>query len=200
MIKAILFDVGGVIVTHGSQIDSFAKIFRTNDKEKLWKNINHLVGPLCSGDISEAEYWKRVAKSENINPSDIPENLWNLNYAETTIVDQDILLFIKTLRKKYKTILISNTLKAHAEINIKRGVFEHFDDVVNSFEVHLSKDTIEIFNLALKRNKLTPDECIFIDDIQKFLDIGNSIGIKGVLYQNIIQLKNDLNNLGIVEI
>ena len=200
MIKAILFDAGGVIVTHGSQIDSFAKIFKTNDKEKLWKNINHLVGPLCSGEISEVEYWKRVSKSENINPSEVPDNLWNLNYAESTVVNKDVLLLIKNLRNKYKTILISNTLKAHAEINVKRGVFEYFDDVVNSYEVHLSKDTIRIFNLALKRNKLLPEECIFIDDIQKFLDIANSIGIKGILYKNIFQLKNDLNKLGTVEI
>lgn len=197
MIKAIIFDAGGVIVEHANQLDEFAKVFKSKDKERLWETINHSLGPLCEGEISEEEFWKEIAEIENTNPNSIPENLWLRKYEESTNIDREIINLIKKLRSNYKTIMISNTIKPHVIINKKRGLFDDFDDVILSNEVHLSKDSREIFELALKRNKLEPNECIFIDDIQKFVDIANSMGMKGILYKDSNQLKNDLENLDI---
>ena len=198
MLKAIIFDAGGVIIEQGSQLDEFAKIFKPKNKQEFWEKINHYVGPLCKGEISEKEYWRKIAESENVDPKNIPENLWVKNYEETTNVNENVVGLIKSLRTKYKTILISNTIKPHVEINKKRKVFEDFDDVLNSNEVHLSKDTTAIFKLALKRNNLIAEECIFIDDIQKFVDIAISIGIQGILFKNINQLKKELLSLGVI--
>ena len=94
-------------------------------------------------------------------------------------------------------ILISNTIKAHVEVNKKRGLFDNFDDVLNSNEVHLSKNTPEIFKLALKRNQLDAKECVFIDDIQRFVEIAESLGCKGILFKNVRQLKNELKGSGV---
>lgn len=118
-------------------------------------------------------------------------------YEETTRIKPAVIELIKNLRKKYKMILISNTIKPHVWVNRRRGLFENFDDVLNSNEVHLSKDTPEIFKLALKRNQLEAKECVFIDDIQKFVEIAESLGIKGILFKNISQLKNELKDFGV---
>ncbi|MBU2638889.1 MAG: HAD family phosphatase [Nanoarchaeota archaeon] len=198
MIKAILFDAGGVIIKSGNQINIFAKIFRAKNKHKLWEKINHYVGPLCAGKMSEKEYWKIIAKSEGIDPKNIPDNLWAKNYGKTTKIDHKMMALIKSLRKQYKTILISNTIRPHVIINKKRGLFDNFDDVINSNEVHLSKDTKSIFQLALKRNHLKAEECIFIDDIQKFVDIAKSAGIPGICFRNVSQLKKELSRLGML--
>lgn len=195
MIKAIMFDAGGVVIEQGSQLDKFAKIFKPKNKQEFWEKINHFVGPLCKGEISEKEYWKRLAEFENIDPKIIPQNLWTNGYEETTKIKKEVIDLIKGLRRTYKMILISNTIKPHVDINRKRGLFENFDDVVNSNEVHLSKDTPAIFKLALKRNQLYAEECIFIDDIQKFVEIANSIGIHGILFKNVYQLKKELVSL-----
>ncbi|MEW6610516.1 MAG: HAD family phosphatase [Patescibacteria group bacterium] len=197
MIKAIMFDAGGVIIEQGDQLDEFAKIFKPKDKQEFWKKINHFAGLLCKGEISESEYWKRLAESEGVNPDIIPQKLWTKGYEETTKVNKDVIDLIKRLHKTYKMILISNTIKPHVDINKKRGLFENFDDVLNSNEIHLSKDTPEIFQLALNRNQLNAEECIFIDDIQKFVDIANSLGIKGILFKDIYQLKKELVSLGV---
>jgi len=197
MIKAIIFDAGGVVIKQGNQLDEFAKIFKPKNKQAFWNKINHFVGPLCKGEISEKEYWRRIAESENVDPETAPQNLWVKSYEETTRVDESVVDLIKSLRKNYKIILVSNTIKPHVAINKKRKLFENFDDVFNSNEVHLSKDTPEIFRLALKRNQLDAEECIFIDDIQKFVEIANSIGIHGILFNNINQLKKELVSLGV---
>ncbi|OGK22856.1 hypothetical protein A3C98_04190 [Candidatus Roizmanbacteria bacterium RIFCSPHIGHO2_02_FULL_37_15] len=197
MIKAIIFDAGGVVVEQGKQLNEFAKIFKPKSKQEFWKKINHFVGPLCKGDISESEYWRRIAKTENIDPRIIPSNLWMKGYEETTRIKPGVIEVIKNLRKKYKMILISNTIKAHVEVNKKRGLFDNFDDVLNSNEVHLSKNTPEIFKLALKRNQLDAKECVFIDDIQRFVEIAESLGCKGILFKNVRQLKNELKGSGV---
>jgi putative hydrolase of the HAD superfamily len=197
MIKAVIFDAGGVIVSMGSQLDEFVKIFKPKNREKFWKKINDYVGSLSSGEITEQKYWERIAKSENINIRNVPSNLWETNYEKGTKINKDIISLIKNLRKKYKTILLSNTIEPHVRINKKRRLFDSFDDVINSNEVHLSKNTTKIFKLALDRNKLKPEESVFIDDIQNFLDIAKSIGIKGILFKDVGQLKKELNNLGI---
>ncbi|MDD4877669.1 MAG: HAD family phosphatase [Candidatus Nanoarchaeia archaeon] len=198
MIKAMLFDAGGVIVKTGNQISMFARIFRPKNKQKLWEKINHYNGPLCAGKMSEKEYWRIIAKSEGIDPGKIPDNLWAKNYEKTTKIDPKMVSLLKRLRKRYKTILISNTIKPHVIINKKRGLFDNFDDVINSNEVHLSKDTKAIFKLALKRNHLKAKECIFIDDIQKFVDIAKSAGIHGIRFRNVRQLKKELSRLGVL--
>lgn len=197
MIKTIIFDAGGVVIEQGKQLDEFAKIFKPKNKKEFWKKINHFVGPLCTEEISESEYWRRIAESENVDPKIIPSNLWIKGYEETTRVNPSVVKLIKSLRKKYKMILISNTIKPHVDINRKRGLFENFDDVLNSNEVHLSKDTPEIFKLALKRNQLDANECVFIDDIQRFVKIAKSLGIKCILFKNVGQLKNELRDFGV---
>jgi putative hydrolase of the HAD superfamily len=197
MIKAIIFDAGGVVIEQGKQLDEFAKIFKPKNKQEFWEKINHLVGPLCKGEISENEYWRRLAESENVDPRIIPANLWMKGYEETTRIKPSAIELIKNLRKKHKIILISNTIKPHVQVNRRRGLFGNFDDVLNSNEVHLSKDTAEIFKLALKRNQLDAKECVFIDDIQRFVKIAGSIGIKGILFKNVSQLKNELKDFGV---
>jgi len=197
MIKAILFDAGGVVISAGSQLDKLAKIFKPKNRKEFWKKINEFIGPLCTGKITEQEYWERISKSENFDIKKVPPNLWATDYEKITEINKELISLINNLRRKYKVILVSNTMEVHARINKKRGLFDNFDDVINSNEVHLSKDTPEIFKLTLERNKLKPEECIFIDDIQKFLDVANSIGIKGILFKNVEQLKTELNNLGI---
>lgn len=196
-IKAIIFDAGGVVIDPGKQLDEFTKVFKPKNKKKFWEKINHYLGPLCTGEMSEGEFWNIIAKSENFDPEKVPPNLWVKNYEENNKINAAVVSLIKNLRKKYKTILVSNTIEPHVKVNRRRGLFDNFDDVLNSNEVNLSKDTAEIFKLALKRNKLLPKECIFIDDIQKFLNVANSLGIRGILFKNMRQLKKDLANLGV---
>lgn len=197
IIKAIIFDAGGVVIDPGKQLDEFTKIFKPKNQQKFWEKINNYLGPLCIGEMSEQEFWTIIAKSENFDPKKVPPNLWVRNYEENNRINKNVVALVKELRKKYRTILVSNTIEPHVKINRRRGLFDHFDDVLNSNEVHFSKDDVEIFKLALQRNKLNAKECIFIDDIQKFLDIASSIGIRGILFKNTGQLKKGLANFGV---
>jgi epoxide hydrolase-like predicted phosphatase len=196
--KAIIFDAGGVIIDHKQHLKKLIKIFNPKDKKQFWININKYSGDLSVNKISEKEYWKIIAKLEGKNPKDIPNNLWEIDYEKLTKINKKIINLIKRLKKNYKTILISNTLKSHAKINRKRGLFDYFDDILNSCDVGLTKENPQIFYLAVKRNNLNFNECIFIDDVETFLNVASKLGIKTILFKNFNQLVNELANLGVI--
>ena len=67
-----------------------------------------------------------------------------------------------------------------------------FDDVVLSCEVNLKKTSDEIFNLALSRINVKPEEAIFVDDREVNLKVASELGIKSILYTSIENLQKEL--------
>lgn len=198
MIKVIIFDAGGVIVDCKPILNKFIRIFKPKNLDLFWEEINLKAILMCRGEMSEKDYWKEIAKSIGVKDmSKIPDNLWTKDYDKLTHIDKDVLNLIDKLRKNYKTALISNTFAPHANINRKRGLFDHFDVTILSHEVKLTKENKDIFLIALKKLKVKAEECIFIDDIQKFIDTANSLGMKGILFKNLTQLKKELEQLRI---
>jgi len=61
MIKAILFDSGGVVINHKLLVKKLIKIFKPENKEKFWNHVNIAVIPLCKNKISEELFWKNFA-------------------------------------------------------------------------------------------------------------------------------------------
>ncbi len=198
MIQAIIFDAGGVLVKCDEQIKEFIRIIRPKDKVQFRRNLDLFSTPLCRCEITQKEYLRRIAKSEGIDYEEIPKDLLIKNYEKLTRVNKQVLNLIKKLKRKFKIILISDTIAPHAKINKRRGLFDIFDDVILSNEVKLTKDSEKIFQLALKKNKLKPQECIFIDDVQEFVNNAKGLGIKAICFRDFAKLKRDLANFGII--
>ncbi|MGI9535401.1 MAG: HAD-IA family hydrolase [Thermodesulfobacteriota bacterium] len=66
--------------------------------------------------------------------------------------------------KKYKLVVVSNFDSRVYDVCKQMGIYHYFDDFVISSEAGYAKPSIEIFQLALKRNSLNPDQCIHIGD------------------------------------
>jgi len=56
-----------------------------------------------------------------------------------------------------------------------------FDDVVISAAVGLRKPDPAIWHLACDRLDVAPDRCVFVDDLQRNLDVASSLGMATVL-------------------
>ncbi|MBI2659589.1 HAD-IA family hydrolase [Candidatus Woesearchaeota archaeon] len=191
MIKAILFDSGGVIVDQRLWFERLNKIFRPKNKKKFWREINIEAIPLCKNLISEKVFWKRIAKLNKKDIKKIPKNLWRLGYENLTKVKHDVLAIAQKLKKKYKIGIVSNSIAYHEKINKKRGTYNLFDAVILSHKVGLTKNNKKIFFLAAKKLKVKPKECIFIDDVKDFVDVAKSVGMAGIVFKNSKQLKSD---------
>lgn len=126
---------------------------------------------------------------------DILRDLWIKDYRELISINKKVQRIVESLKESYKIGMISNIISEHASINKKLGVFDMYDVVILSNEVKLTKDKKEIFLLTAEKLKVLPQECIFVDDIEKFVNVANSVGMKAILYKSPSQLQKELTSL-----
>lgn len=68
------------------------------------------------------------------------------------------------------------------------------DGSIFSYTVKTIKPEPEIFKILLDRYELMADECVFIDDCLQNIEGATRVGIHGIHFKNITQVKKDLKN------
>ena len=96
--------------------------------------------------------------------------------------------WIRSLKAKYKLILLSNTSSIHAErfIQVQLGpegqnLFSLFDQVNYSFEMGLVKPDPLIYHQVLQVNSLVAEDVLFFDDNLANINSAKAIGIDAYL-------------------
>ena len=125
------------------------------------------------------------------------KNYYTKEFEKYTGFNDDVVEIVKELKKKFILAVLSNTYEYHAKLNEKDPRFRLFDLIIFSHRVGMRKPDREIYKHILKRLNIKPDECIFIDDLPKNVEAAKNMGIKGILFQNAEQLKEDLKKLGV---
>jgi len=80
----------------------------------------------------------------------------------------------------YKLIILTNIeTKQYMPLLIQRfpHVFQPFDDIIASGDIHLVKPDPTFFTYALEKHALTPDECIYFDDQLENITSAEALGI-----------------------
>ncbi len=198
MIRAIIFDLGGVILTHKVEvtIKILAEVFKIDESETL-DLFKELEDDWVKGKISAkylAGIFKKKFKSKR--PLSNVIKYWVKLYEERTELNRELMAIIDELRKKYKIYLMTNTTDIHHKLNSTRGIFEHFDKVFASFIVGKRKPDDDFYKHLLDQIKLKPRECIFVDDRKENLDAPKQLGMKTVLFKNNKNLIKDLEKFG----
>ena len=97
--------------------------------------------------------------------------------------NQPVIDLYKTLKGRYRLILLSNTDPLRFGF-----VREHFpdilffDDYVLSYEVKALKPDPRIYREAMKRAAVPPASCVFIDDLEENISGAAALGLKAILY------------------
>ena len=160
MIKALIFDFGGVVTDRGyllwmkEEIPNF-------EKNKLF--YNDLSDKYDLGIITHKEFTEIIAKESGIGKDVIWEKIFN-----KIKVNSELLIIINRLKKKYKIALLTNFHhKPLSELFIKYDLEKYFDLKVISSLHKLHKPDSKIFKKILRLLNIKPEEAIFIDDSQK---------------------------------
>ena len=96
------------------------------------------------------------------------------------------LSFLKTLAKKYKLYLLSNTNDIHlAAVNNllkqetgKESIDDLFTKAYYSHKINLRKPNADIFEFIAKDAGIDPQETLFIDDLENNIETAASLGFK----------------------
>jgi putative hydrolase of the HAD superfamily len=93
-------------------------------------------------------------------------------------------LSVASLKPLLKIWLISNTNAEHwAAVRARYRVVDQLDGVVLSHEVGLRKPDPAIFQLALARAGVKPQEVFYADDLEQNVEAAKALGMHTFLYR-----------------
>ena len=183
-IKAIIFDVGGVLVNtkdHGPREQLAAKV---------GLSLNELYAAVFGSDtwnlaqtgvITNDEHWQAVGRRLGFDWPNETNTFRSLFFAGDQL-DRELIALIQQWHANYKIALLSN-----AAANLRRWIEQEweipgntFDEIVISAEEGIIKPAPEIYHIALNRLGIVPHQAIFVDDLLENVQAAQSLGIHAI--------------------
>lgn len=187
MIKAVIFDCFGVLVE--SSYEPFKRTYFKGD-QRLIDAFLEVEDRSSRGEITLDEAEIEFAKLADIPLEQCASELAMNPRNET------LLAFIQNeLKPRFKIAMLSNVAKDRMQELFTPEDITIFDDVVLSFQVGVAKPDPRIFHLAAERLGVEPSECLFVDDLEKYLVGAREAGMQTIRYVDFEQVRQELRNM-----
>lgn len=196
-IKAVLFDVGGVLV-------------RTVDHtgRQYWEErlglahggaeaivLNSEMGHRAQrGEISTDELWQWVGGYLNLgaNLDQFRHDFWRGD-----CVDEELVELLTRIKPNYRTAVISNATDALLHSLESYKLLSYFDLIVGSAFEGIMKPNPSIYQRALSRLQIHPQEAVFIDDSPANVEGARNVGMTAIHFTPALDLPGELIHLGL---
>jgi putative hydrolase of the HAD superfamily len=198
MITTLIFDWGGVL-TVGRHTASIIRIIEKNNNLPEGSAsfvVDEFMKPLNRNEVTFEQFTEGINQKLGINIS--LEEMEKI-FDDAIIPNEELINSLIELKKRYRLILFSNNNEPTIEIlrSKHNELLTLFDKVYFSAEFNTGKPKIDFFEIMITDTNIKPEESIFIDDKEKNVKASEEVGIKGILFENIEQLKKELVSLGI---
>ncbi len=200
-IKTLFVDIGGVLLTDGWQSDSrklAAKAFRFDGNE-MEERHHTVFDTYEEGKLTLEEYlgWVVFYKKRSFTRAQFRKFI----FAQSKPYPEMIGL-IRQLKAKHglKIIVLSNEARELNAYRIKKfKLVEFVDAFVSSCYVHLRKPDPDIFRLALNIAQTPAQQIVYIENTAMFIQIAESMGIRGLLHKDCKSTCMELASFGLAE-
>ncbi|MBP2018214.1 HAD superfamily hydrolase (TIGR01509 family) [Symbiobacterium terraclitae] len=174
-IKAVIFDLGGVIFHLGEEGYRREVARRLGLGDSLPPAYEEAMPAIQRGEVAEQDVWE--ALSGRRVPLDAFDDAWQEHFT----VNPEMLALAAELRERgVRTAVLSNTQASHVAIMRRMGVLAPFGPVLMSCEVGRRKPEPEVFQLALEMLGLPADEVAFVDDVPEYVAAARAVGIHAI--------------------
>lgn len=198
-ISTVIFDMGGVLVwTHWERAtEPLAELSGKSPDQVLDAlcNTDAHFAYMC-GDIDAHEFACSAMASLGIElPSDEILRIWDSILAP----NPDALAVLERVKGRHRLVLGSNTDPGHYQRSVEvQPALGLFDDHLLSYELGVNKPDPAFFSLGLERIGLSPQECVFIDDLAENVESAQGLGITGIRFESMAQVESELERMGLV--
>ncbi len=186
MIKNIIFDLGGVIITisHQEALRRFLQLGLKDAERQLDPYTqNGIFGDLEEGKISAEDFRKELSNmvGRELTYGEC-QYAWHGYRADLPQRNLDALKKLK--QQRYRLILLSNTnpfmmdWAESEEFDGKGNPIQHyFDALYMSYRVKAMKPSEHFFRYVIDQEQIDPDETLFVDDGPRNVAVAESLGI-----------------------
>lgn len=198
-IKTIFLDVGGVLLTNGWDRHARARAIKKFglDFDEIQERHHLTFDTYEEGKLSLDDYLSRVVfyEKRTFTRREFKEYM----YSQSRPFD-DTIDFIKRLKKKFdlRILTVNNEGRELNDYRIKQyKLYDFIDAFVSSCFVHFRKPDEDIFRVALDISQTPPENVVYLDDRPMFVDIAESLGIRGIIHKNLETSRKALAELSL---
>jgi epoxide hydrolase-like predicted phosphatase len=199
LIKAVIFDVGGVLL-------------RTRDQapRRRWERelglapggaealvFNSPAGRRAQhGAVTEAAHWAWIGQELSLSRDDLAR--FRADFFAEDRLDLSLVDLIRRLHGPYQTAVISNAFdNLHRVLTEEFPIADAFDVIVGSAYEGIMKPEPEIYRLTLARLGRRPEEAVFIDDAPANVAGAEAVGMAAIHFMPALDLPAALAELGV---
>ena len=201
-IETIIFDLGGVLIDYNPEY-YYASVFKDAPDKMKWFLDN-----VCTAEWNiEQDGGRTIEEANKVKIAEFPEyekeirafyENWSTMCRGTYEGTLDIFEAIKK-SEKYRYYALTNFSAETWPKAIEMFPYLNtFQGVVVSGKVKMRKPFTPIYNHILNTFNIDPTKAVFIDDSLPNVETANKLGIHGIHFQSPLQLKEELEKLGII--
>lgn len=198
MIRAVLFDMGGVILRTeyeaprqhlagrlGMEYEDLVRlVFESETSRKA-----------SVGAIREEKHWQTLAKKlKRPNEADAIRD----EFFAGDVLDVALIDLLRSIQPQTKTGLISNAWSGMRQYIRDHKFEDAFTAMVISAEVGVVKPDAKIYQIALEQLGVSPSEAVFVDDFIENVKGAQAVGMSAIHFKDsaatITQLRTFLKN------
>jgi FMN phosphatase YigB (HAD superfamily) len=199
-VRTIFWDIGGVILTNGWDLDQRARVLSQLGVDLAEYEARH--------DAANF-YWERGLSTAReffdstifFKPRDFTfEELWQRVCGENGVLHPECLEIIDRLNadERYRLVTLNNESRELNEYRLDafdlRRRFAYF---ICSGYVHEMKPLPDIYRAAIDISGMPADQAVFIDDKQENCDAAMGFNMKTIRFESPAQLRGELLKMGI---
>ena len=193
MIKAIIFDFGGVLAEEG-----FKEGLMTIGKEKgfdpdhFFKILSELIYQTgyVTGSSDEHAYWNAVREKTGVTGDDKKLREEVLRRLKLRPEMMEVVKKIKT--SGFIVAILSDQTNWLDDLNQRTPFYQHFDHVFNSFYLKKTKRDPSLFRDICVQLGLKPEEILFVDDSPDNIKRAASEGLKTIHFKGVSEFEKEI--------
>jgi len=195
-IRAVLFDVGGVLSRDMIEVKlrDLARRHRLPEAELLRAGLA-LRGEADLGELSDPQYWEAVLRRVGVDP--VARDSVIEPYLEAIPGTLELARRLKA-RGLRVGILSNDSVEMARARRTRHGLDAVFDPIVVSGEIGKVKPGRPIYDHAVERLGLPPSQVLFIDDREENVQGARAAGLRALRFEDAGQLEADLARLGLL--
>ena len=196
MIKAVIFDFGGVFDSKHESLEGFREaaaeygltpeaFYDLLYSGEAWQKAK-------LGAISGGEYWRTVMLALGHGASEDVEAFRRRLFTGHRL-DGEVVRLAEQLARRMPLALLSNaTDELERLLEEEYGIHHLFHVVVNSARAGVAKPDSRAYQLALDGLGVEPGEALFVDDKPRNVTAAEALGIPSIHFTDAAALRRDL--------
>ncbi len=200
-IRAVLFDFGGVLYRTPDRrwMRKWQGLLRLGNDEVISSIIasqdeSPYVQAIMEGRMPENEIWERMARRWRLSP--ILVRWLKRSSMSRHRLNREVAAFLASLRPKYRTGILSNAGSESRDMFTSIFGFDRLvDEIIISAEEGIAKPDERIYQIALDKMGVEPEEAVFLDDLSANVEAARQLGMKAVQFLDTSQALSEIRAL-----